>query len=482
MKLSARESWPWIAAWLLAAALGAWVLGVQERDRQRDAFENQARIAHRLLSQRASQHDAILGTLALLQPAPGSDGLARLPALYPQVLAVKQLPAGQAWGEADLDAAQAESRRLHQPVLAREDLAHGRAWLLLAAEPASFALQVDLLAAVPWSEWPMSRDSSPVRVSLSQQGHSLLLQAGREARSAPASFVLRKPLAAPSQPFEFVAQRDLAWSELPWAAWALWWLASGAVVLALAAWQRQRLARQRAEELLRLGQVARLNTLGELAAGLAHELNQPLTALLANTQAARRLLQDEPPALDEARGAMSQAAEQARRAADVVARLRRTIERPGTQALQPVVLQDAVRNAFHLLEPEFHRRHVAPRLVGSEPVRVHAEPVALEQIVHNLLMNALQALDQVPAAERELAVEVQSRPEGGVLSVEDSGPGIAPELLPRIFEPFVTTREQGLGLGLSLCESLAGAMGGRLQAQARAPRGAAFLLTLPAAA
>jgi C4-dicarboxylate-specific signal transduction histidine kinase len=150
--------------------------------------------------------------------------------------------------------------------------------------------------------------------------------------------------------------------------------------------------------------------------------------------------------------------------------------------VQPVVLQDAVRNAFHLLAPEFARRSITPRLLGAAPVRVQAEPVALEQIVHNLLMNALQALDQVPQRERELSVDVERRPEGGVLSVADSGPGIAPELLPRVFEPFVSTREHGLGLGLPLCESLAGAMGGTLQALARPPRGALFRLTLPAAA
>ena len=152
----------------------------------------------------------------------------------------------------------------------------------------------------------------------------------------------------------------MGWLELPWH-WMLPWAA--AVGAGVAGWQwlrRQRAERERAEELLRLGQVARLNTLGELAAGMAHELNQPLAAVLASTQAARRLLDDEPPELDTARGAMRQAEQQARRAADVVARLRRGVERPTASAsLQPVVLQDAVRNAFYLLEPEFAKRQVA---------------------------------------------------------------------------------------------------------------------------
>ena len=124
---------------------------------------------------------------------------------------------------------------------------------------------------------------------------------------------------------------------------------------------RQRAARSRAEELLRLGQVARLNTLGELAAGMAHELNQPLTAVMANTQAARRLLDDDPPELDTARQAMAQAVEQARRAADVVGRLRRVVERPDLAGqTQAVNLAEAVRRALYLLEPECQRRGVTP--------------------------------------------------------------------------------------------------------------------------
>ena len=143
---------------------------------------------------------------------------------------------------------------------------------------------------------------------------------------------------------------------------------------------------------------------------------------------------------------------------------------------------EAVRNALYLLEPEFAKRQVAPRVESASPtLAVQAEPVALEQIIHNLLTNALQALDQVPASERSLSVKLQSEQGQGALTVNDSGPGIPPEMVPRIFEPFFSTREQGLGLGLSLCESLAAAMGGQLGVQPRAPRGAAFTLRLPLA-
>ncbi len=471
-----------LALWLALTVLGALALARGELQRLRDAFETDARIVHRLLSQRVVQHDAVLATLALLQPGAGPGAQEqRLPALYPQILSVQRRDAGAEWPDAVLAAAEARSRSTRRAALADLDLQGGRYRLVLAGDPASFAAQFDLRQVVPWNEWPMSAQDSPVRVTLEHAGQHFVVQPGRG--DGPWSFAFRKQLATDSQPFEVVAQRKVGWAELPWLAMLAW---AAAVALGVSAWQwlrRQRAERQRAEELLRLGQVTRLNTLGELAAGMAHELNQPLAAVLASTQASRRLLADDPPDLDTARGAMRQAEEQARRAADVLARLRRGVERPAASAaLQPVVLQDAVRNAFYLLEPEFARRRVAPQLdAQSGAVAVQAEPVALEQIIHNLLTNALQALDQVPPEERQLSVRLESDQREGTLTVGDSGPGIAPEVLPRIFEPFFTTREHGLGLGLSLCETLAAGMGGRLGVQARAPRGAAFTLRLPLA-
>jgi C4-dicarboxylate-specific signal transduction histidine kinase len=118
---------------------------------------------------------------------------------------------------------------------------------------------------------------------------------------------------------------------------------------------------------------------------------------------------------------------------------------------------------------------------ATEGVTVRAEPVALDQIVHNLLINALQALEKIPPGERRLTLTVSAHGARGQLDVADTGPGIAPELLPRIFEPFYSTREGGLGLGLSLCETLATNMGGSLTATPNVPHGAVFALSLPLA-
>ncbi len=478
---------PRLMVWCVLSAIGCVLLARAALSQLQEDFETDARISHRLLSQRAVQHEAVLATLALLQPAaaPGDADPAerRLSSVYPQILGVQRRAPGTPWLGTGLDAAEKASRQTRSAVLANPDFtaARGRYQLVLAAQPASYALLIDVQGTIPWSEWSMPVQSSPVRVTLEHGGQAFVIQPGHIA-DAGWRFEFHKKLASVSQPFEVVAVRQVGWPELPWVAMALWTVAVAAALAAWSAWQRLRSARRRAEALLRVGQVARLNALGELAAGMAHELNQPLTAVLANTQAAKRLLEEDPGELPTALQAMDQAVAQARRAADVLGRLRRTVEQP--QAAEPgqaVDLAQAARTAVDLLEPECRRLDVATSVHIAQPARVLAERIALEQIIHNLLTNALQALASVPASERELAIYIGTAQGMGVLRVVDTGPGIAADTLPRVFEPFFTTREGGLGLGLSLCETLASGMGGQLRAQAHAPRGAMFVLTLPLA-
>lgn len=482
-----KRRWPWLLAWCLITALGCLVMGRMALTELREAFDTDMRIAHRLLSQRVVQHDAMMATLALLQPlreaSPSAQPEQRLVSVYPQILDAQRRDPGDSWPQDSLRVAEEKSRQSRHAELADVDFSKGRYQLVLGARPTSHALLIDLRSTVPWSDWPMAPERSPVRVSLDYAGQSFLLQPGRLG-GAGWRFDFQKHLASDSQPFDVVAVRQVGWPELPWGEMLAWAALVAAVLGTWAAVLQQRAARRRAEELLRLGQVARLNSLGELAGGMAHELNQPLTAVLANTQAASRLLNEDPPELATARGAMQQAVEQARRASEVVGRLRRAIERPGLAGeIRPVLLQQAVRNALYLLEPEFKRRGVAQPDLGQagQAGAVLADPVALEQVIHNLLMNALQALEQVAAPQRELTLALREDKGQGVLSVRDSGPGIPPELLPRIFEPFFTTRDNGLGLGLSLCETLAANMGGTLTAHNAAPHGAEFRLSLPLA-
>jgi signal transduction histidine kinase len=477
---------PWLSAWLAITLASAFILARVELEVLREAFETDARIAHRLLSQRVVQHDAVLATLALLgSTSQDQRPEVRLPSVYPQVLSVQRRDLDNLWADTHLNQIDAESRRLNRAVMTSVDLKQGRYQILLGTPSVSYLLIIDIRSMVPWSEWPMPPNTSRVRVTLDHADQSFVLQPGDgpKAHATGWLFEFHKKLAAESQPLMVSAQRHVDWTELPWSSVAGSSFLTALVLFGLGTLQQQRQQRRRAEELLRLGQVARLNTLGELAAGMAHELNQPLTAVLANTQAASRLLNDESPDLTTIRLALAQAVAQARRAADVVGRLRRAVERPDLgEHLQPVDLLAVVRKALYLLEPEFHRHLITPLVEAERPtVNVQAEPVALEQIVHNLLMNALQALDTVAPEERRLVLKLDITDTQGRLSVRDSGPGIPADILPRVFEPFLTTRKGGLGLGLSLCDTLASGMGGTLTATNVAPRGAEFQLTLPRA-
>jgi signal transduction histidine kinase len=475
----------WLLAWaLLVLALGA-LLVRWDIAQRREAFAADARAAHRLLSQRAAQLDATLAALVLL-PASAREPEQRLIAFYPELVAVQRRAGDAAWDDAALAAAEARSRATHDAVVVSLD--DKTLTVVRAGTPDSVALRIDPARLAPWSAWPASlAQGGPVRVSLVHEKTSVLLQPGAADPPAglTAGFTFAKALDLPGWPLALQLQRATGPAEWPWPGLAGIALSMALTLAAVAWWRESRRERERAQALLRIGRVARLNVLGELAGGIAHELNQPLAAVLANTQAARRWLDDdEPGAHDEARDAMQQAALQARRAADVVARLRRRIESPDAAVvLRSVDLEATVAQVLELLEPALRAHSIAARLEGQAPA-VRADPVALEQIVHNLVGNAMQALHTLPAAQaRELVLAIAARDGRATLDVRDNGPGIAAELWPRLFEPFVSSRAQGegLGLGLSLCRSLAQSMGGSLDAEPLAPRGVQFRLNLPLA-
>ncbi len=473
---------PWLAGWLLASLAGATWIVQGELEQVRESLDAQSRTAHRLLSQRVGQQEAVLATLASARLAPDTPRVEhRPPSAYPHILSVSSRPGEGLWPQAALAGAEAESRKLRRAVLADVNLDKGRYQLLLAADPASYAILIDVRSMVPWNEWPMQADSSPVRLALEYGGQSFTLQPGRVDTGATWSFGFNELLASESQPLRLVAQRHVGWLELPWSLVFSWSLLVAVVLLVVRALLRQRTDRRRAEDLLRLGQIERQSTLGELAGGIAQELDLPLGQMLANGLAAQRVLGEDPPDLLTAQLAVQEAVRQAQLATDVVRRLRQAVSQPDMgahiQVLDPLA---ATRQALHLLEPESRRRGVATELVLLGPaLRIRADPGGLEQILHNLLMNALQALDHVQISDRSLVVTVQASDKHGQIRVADSGPGITNEVLAHVFKPFFTTRDGALGLGLTHSESLARGMGGSLEAFNRAPRGTEFCLSLP---
>ncbi|ADU99373.1 two-component sensor histidine kinase [Alicycliphilus denitrificans] len=484
-----RRTAPWLLAWLVLAAAGCAWLARQRLQQLHDAFDTDARIAHRVLSQRMVQHEAILATLVLLQPEGPAAGPVPWSALarpYPQVREVlRHDDAAQAWPAGwpqGMDAALAQSRASGHAMLARSDLASGQLYLVQAGSPASFALHLDLHATASADDWPLP-SGSPVRAWFTLGSQHYEIQGGAETAGRwHWHWRAEKTLAAASQPLALHMQQTVRADMLPWAAMLGWVAGSAALLAALRQLMRQRVARRRAEQLLQLGQVARLNTLGELAAGMAHELNQPLTAVLASSQAAQRLLADDEPNMPLLRQALAQAVAQARRASDVVTRLRRLVERPDAAARTSAIdLPQAAADALHLLEPQLaaHKVQVHTQFAPGLPA-ASADAVALQQILHNLLANALQAIEAMPLGEHQIWITIAHQGAQLLLTVRDSGPGIAPDMLPRLFIPFATNRDHGLGLGLTLSQSLAETMGGSLQLHEPAPGpGACFALRLP---
>lgn len=233
-----------------------------------------------------------------------------------------------------------------------------------------------------------------------------------------------------------------------------------------------------------LAHVARVATLGELTASIAHEVNQPLAAVVTNGEACLRWLGRAVPDIGQARSSVEHMIRNGQRASEVVRRLR-ALSRKSDPSYAPLSLVDVVNDVALLIgrELQVHRATLGVNTTGSLPP-VRGDRVQLQQVVMNLLMNGIQAMDGVGDRPRRLAVEVgrsTEEPKAVVLTVSDAGPGIDPANLARLFDAFFTTRQDGMGMGLSICRSIVEAHGGRIWATNLEGGGACFHVSLPIA-
>jgi PAS domain S-box-containing protein len=242
--------------------------------------------------------------------------------------------------------------------------------------------------------------------------------------------------------------------------------------------------RRRAEEALRetqtqLAHANRVASIGQLTASIAHEVNQPIGATVANAQAALRWLDRPTPELDEAKQALGRIVRDGARAGAVVDGIRRLIRRTPLRD-DLVDINAAVSAVIVLARSEATKNDVSVRMDLAEGLPlVQGDRVEFQQVILNLTINAVEAMSGVEG-ERELLIRTGENEAGEiVVSVSDSGPGVAPATIEHLFKAFFTTKANGLGLGLSICRSIVEAHGGRLWASANTPRGAAFQFTLP---
>ncbi len=235
-------------------------------------------------------------------------------------------------------------------------------------------------------------------------------------------------------------------------------------------------ARQLRDELAHAG---RITTMGEMTAALAHELNQPLTAILSNAQAASRFLSASDPDLDEVRDILHDIADDDTRAGEVIRRIRSLVKKAPVD-LRPLDLNTILREVIGLLHSDaVIRGIVVLHELESDLPEVEGDRIQLQQVVLNLLLNAFDAMRDGLTQDRSVAVRSRRVDSEVLVTVSDRGPGIPPEEMDRLFEPFRSSKPGGLGLGLSISRSIVMSHGGRMWAENNTMRGATFGFSLP---
>lgn len=241
--------------------------------------------------------------------------------------------------------------------------------------------------------------------------------------------------------------------------------------------------RRRAEEERQaLAHANRVATMGQLTASIAHEVKQPIAAMMTNAHAAQRWLGAQPPELEEVRQALERVGRDGSRAGQVIDRIRAMVEN-APERKEALAINEVVGEVIALLHGEVVKHGIAVQTQLAEGLpRIQGDRVQLQQVILNLTLNAIEAMRGLREG-RELRVSTGNAERGGVLvEVRDTGPGLDPAKLERLFEAFYTTKPSGLGMGLSICRSIVEAHGGRLWAGANTPHGAVFQFALPLAA
>lgn len=432
---------------------------------------------HRLASQRADQHDAHLTSLSAIFVAGGGerqdlllDVAATITRFYPRITSVNVVPYDPSQPVIETQPSQSVQPRERIIEMARRStgaLEIGQVtelpdhYLLVKRTPNSDAAQhglaliIDARALIATEDPFWDAPSASLRLS-TPDGQTALV-----GQVSPAETGFSKPLGSVSQPLVFETSLAIGLSDLLPVGKAVSVIALVTTLFLLSAFGFKQRARTKdaensaklsAQE-TRLAHASRVNAMGEMASGMAHELAQPLTAILSQAQAGKHLARRG----DVARlgTVLDDTVSQAQRAANILDRLRRW-SKPNRAPSEACSVHEAAQSVQNLLALEAKTYGDAIILsLHDSPLFIDADPVELEQVVFNLVRNALDASD---AAQVMIRTHVVGH--SVILDVSDTGPGVPEHLKPRIFEPFVTGKPDGTGLGLALCQSLVDEMGG----------------------
>ncbi len=490
--------WRYLWLWALLVAIAIGGLAVIERQSLVRELTVKSATLHRLASQRADQHDAHLTSLSAIFVAGGVarqdlflDVAATIMRFYPRIASVNVIPfdlsgpvvqTPPGLGAEDAALVVRMARGSTGALEVRQMPTRPDHYMIVKRTPNTDAARHGLALVIDASALLATDDAFWQKPSVSLR---LLTPDGQNAlvghlSAEQAGF--SKPLGSVSQPLIFETALAIRLADLLPIGKVLLAIVLVTVLFSLAALgfgQRARTteaenrARLSAQE-TRLAHASRVNAMGEMASGMAHELAQPLTAILSQAQAGRHLVRRGD--LGRLGTVLDDTVSQAQRAADILDRLRRW-SKPNPAPSKPCALHDAAQSVQRLLASEATAKGAEIALsMPAEPVLVDADPVALEQVVFNLVRNALDASDGA-------RVTIRTDIDGGlaILDVIDDGPGVPETIKPRIFEPFVTGKPDGTGLGLALCQRLVEEMGGEI---ALLPETAetTFRLTLPLSA
>lgn len=230
------------------------------------------------------------------------------------------------------------------------------------------------------------------------------------------------------------------------------------------------------------GHASRISTLGELATSIAHEVKQPLAAIVTNAETCLRWLSREPTNTEKLKQLTSRIISSARRASDIVQHVR-SMAQSGDRERLPLDAKELVEEALLFVHHDIESKHIK-LTISADPSRlaVLGDRIQLQQVVVNLVVNSIQAVSQTDSVERRIRIGIDGDAAGGVcFSIRDSGPGIAAQDLDRVFDSFFTTKAEGMGIGLAVCHSIITAHGGSIQAANHPDGGACFRFSLPAA-
>jgi signal transduction histidine kinase len=484
--------------------------------RAADELDATGRTLHRLISQRVAQHDAHLTSLVALANAatPAPDGAikqvaAGITRFYPRISDISLVRLGGAPDTPRVErlvsisadgaglAGNASAIVAQKPGEVRSYVLDTRRDHYLLAKPVAgrdLAFIVEINAGLllepeerpAWAEVALLLDGRPVLERLSDSAV--------EASSLLPRPAFAKVIDSESQPLLLRVDRPLSLAEIvrpqPLVIFALafflglllfqfaWRQRAVARASQAAAFEAERRARLREHE-TRLAHASRVNAMGELASGMAHELTQPLTALLSQSQAALRLASA--PAPDPAMifQALDANVREARRAGAMIKRIRDYISNKPPQPVH-IALNKIVADIAALMSADLEKRGIRLSLTlspqGPEAV---VDAVEMEQVLHNLIRNAVDALEVAGTPGPCIEVETDCLDGEAVIVIRDNGPGIPDEISARLFEPFFTSKPEGMGLGLSLCETLVARVEGRIDVGAAPSGGACFIIALP---